>query len=88
MEVKEEDCGKCGYVCLLTVCRLAAAIAGGILLTYWCFGTLPIALMMCVHLNGLYVSGSSKDSANITYLFMILVYNTVWIIAFREYDSR
>ena len=46
MEVKEDDCGKCGYLCMLTLARIGAGVYVAITMSLFAAPSCVVALIM------------------------------------------
>ena len=84
LTVKEDDCGKCSYAFLYTLGKVGAGIYAAITVSFWAIPTIPIALFSSCSLW----QRDGKDAFYIHHLLMMALYNTLWIIVFRDYDSK
>ena len=68
---------------------MAGAILGGLFISFYCFGTLPIAICAGLYLCDIYLNNNASSKNTIAYLIiMTVLYNTAWIFALREADSN
>ena len=78
-----EDKDNCSEFCtifILTLSRMAGAIVGGLFISFYCFGTLPMAIIAGFYLCDIYLAKNATTKDTIAYLIiMTVLYNTAWI---------
>ena len=84
----DDNCAQFCHVFMLTLMRMAGAILGGLFISFYCFGTLPMAIIAGFYLCDIYLAKNASKKNTIAYMIiMTVLYNTAWIFALREHDS-
>ena len=89
MGSEDNGCSEFCFVLILSLSRMAAAVLGGLMISFYCFGTLPMAICAGFYLCDIYLANNPTSKNTIAYMIiMTVMYNTAWIFALREEQSN